>query len=48
MTKILSAIKDFFLNVWEKLKTKVMFNSTGKKRQFSALAITLGVVLAFT
>ena len=45
VNKVLSAIKDFFLKVWEKIKTKVMVSPTGKKRQVSPLAITLGVVL---
>ena len=45
MKDILSAVKNFFLKVWEKIKTKVMVSPTGKKRQVSPLAITLGVVL---
>ena len=46
MKDILSAVKNFFLKVWEKVKTKVMVSPTGKKRQVSPLAIGLGVVLA--
>ena len=46
VNKILSTIKDFFLNVWDKIKNKdLVVEKSKKKRQFSPLAIVLGVVL---
>ena len=46
VNKILSTIKDFFLDLWEKITHKETVSPKGKKkRQFSPLAIVLGVVL---
>ena len=43
--KILTTLKNFFLNIWVSLKTKATAGSTEKKKKVSPLAIFLGVVL---